>query len=86
MTNHQKKAAALAAGIFLGSVIFILTLICYYSGSYAAAFLEVVRSIYVIYTINPNGAIIGLCLGFLDGFTSIYILLTIYQIVEKRIK
>jgi len=86
MTNHQKKSIALTVGIFWGLVIFILTLLCYYTGSYAAAFLEVIRSIYVIYTINLNGAIVGLCLGFLEGFISVYILLTIYQFVEKRVK
>lgn len=74
----------MAVGIFWGVVMFIVTLLGYYY-EYGIAFLEVMRSIYVVLTINPNGAIVGLCLGFLDGFIGTYVLISLYQFINNKL-
>lgn len=86
MTNQKKKALALAIGVCWGVMLFILTLISYYSQSYALNLLEVVRSVYVIYSITPSGAVIGFFLGFLDGFIGTYIIVSLYQFFEKKVR
>lgn len=85
MTNKQKKSLALAVGIFWGLSMFVITLLGHYHG-YGIAFLEVIRSVYPGYSISVNGSIVGMCLGFLDGFISVYILASLYQIIERKIQ
>jgi len=86
MTNHQKKAICLTVGIFWGLTISIVTLISYYTDGYAAEFLEVIKSVYIVFSVSPKGAFLVFFFGFIDGFIGSFILISLYQFIEKRIK
>ncbi len=85
------KLKPLALGIALGSLwgglLFITTLLSFYTG-YARLFLEVLaQSIYPGYSISPVGSLLGLFYGFLDGFACGAIIAVIYnRIVQKKEK
>ncbi len=72
------KNLGLAAGIFWGVSMFILTILSMYTG-YANAWLVLTESFYPGYTISWSGSILGLIYGFLDGFIGLYILAWLYN-------
>ncbi len=58
----------LSIGIVSGVSLFIITLLCYFTG-YGKLFLETVAvPLYPGYSISPLGALVGLVYGFIDLF------------------
>lgn len=68
----------IAAGIFVGLLAFILTLIAAHS-NYANEWSKVVGSIWPGYEVSNKGAFIGLLYGFLQGFITFGAIATIYD-------
>lgn len=68
----------LAAGIFWGLSMFILTFTGIWFG-YALQWLNLMADIYPGYEITPTGSIIGLIYGFFDGFIGLSIFAWIYN-------
>jgi len=77
------KNLGLAAGIFCGVVMFLLTIISVYTG-YGAELLNLVATLYPGYTITLVGSIIGLIYGFVDGFVGGYIFIWLYNKLEAK--
>ncbi len=67
-TQIKPLPFGISLGLVWGALLFITTLISYYT-SYANLFLKVLaESIYPGYSISPIGSILGFIYGFLDGF------------------
>jgi len=77
------KRLGLAAGIFWGLMMLVMTLVSLYNG-YGAAFLNSIASIYLGYTISLTGSFIGLVYGFVDGFVDLYLIAWLYNFLGKR--
>ena len=77
------KAFALSAGIIWGLTIFLTTLLSVASG-YGKAFLESYGSLHPGYSISFFGAFIGLVYAFICAFVGIYVLIGLYNRLEKR--
>ena len=77
------KAFALSAGIIWGLTIFLTTLLSVASG-YGKAFLESYGSLHPGYSISVAGATIGLVYAFICAFVGIYVLIGLYNRLEKR--
>lgn len=59
-------ALGLTLGIVWGGVLFVTTLLSYFTG-YASAFLNVIAgSVYPGYTISPVGSVLAFFYGFVD--------------------
>lgn len=76
---------ALTGGIVWGLTIFLTTLVSLYTG-YGVVFLKWVASIYVGYNISLVGSVIGLVYGFFDVFIGTYIVMLVYNLVNKFVK
>ena len=72
------KKLGLAAGILWGGSMFILTIICIYTG-YATQWAHLMSDIYLGYTISWPGSVIGLLYGFIDGFIGLFIFGWLYN-------
>lgn len=72
------KNFGLAAGIFWGLSMFVMTLINIYTG-YAGQWLSLMADIYPGYEISFLGSVIGLAYGFVDGFVGLFIFAWIYN-------
>ncbi len=69
----------ISLGIVWGGSLFITTLLSYYTG-YGRLFLEALaESIYPGYRITPQGSLLGLFYGFLDGLISGSLIALIYN-------
>ena len=77
------KAFALSAGIIWGLTIFLTTLLSVANG-YGKAFLESYGSLHPGYSISVTGAFIGLVYAFICAFIGIYVLIGLYNRIEKR--
>ncbi|MFQ6085174.1 MAG: bacteriophage holin [Candidatus Bathyarchaeia archaeon] len=77
------KRLGLAAGIFWGVSMLVMTLVSVYTG-YATAFLNGMASIYPGYAISLTGSLIGLVYGLLDGFVDLYLVAWLYNFFGKR--
>ena len=82
--SPKVSAIALAATIFWGMALMILTLISCYTG-YAEGFLKLITTIYIGYNISPAGSIVGFIYGFLDAFIGVHIFAALYYFIYKRI-
>lgn len=77
-------ALGLALGSVWGALLFITTLLSYYTG-YAHLFLAVLAgSIYPGYTISPSGSLVGLLYGFADGFICALLIALIYNKIQVK--
>ena len=76
------KKFGLAGGIFWGLCMFIMTLVCMFTG-YAMQFLILMADIYPGYTISGFGSIVGLIYGFLDGFIGLFVFAWLYNKLVK---
>lgn len=83
MQELDSKRLGLAAGIFWGMSMLVMTLISVYTG-YAVAFLNGMASIYPGYAISLTGSLIGLAYGLLDGFVDLYLIAWLYNFLGKR--
>ena len=72
----------LAAGILWGLTMFVFTIISYYTG-YGDDFFGLFESIYPYYDISIGGAFIGLIEGFIDGFICLFLLIWLYNQLER---
>ena len=81
--NINAKNFGLAAGILWGLVMLILTLISVSSG-YATNFLNIIAGIYPGYEITYAGSLIGFAYGFVDAFVGGYLLIWLYNKLEKK--
>ena len=79
------KAFGLAAGIFWGLILLVLTLISVNTG-YASELLNLVASIYPGYNVSYMGSVIGLVYGFVDGLIGCYVFAWLYNKLEKKKK
>jgi hypothetical protein len=77
-------AAALTMGVLWAVMLFFWTLLATYNG-YGAAPLDLVASIYPMYTVSYAGAIWGLIWGFLDFFIATYIVVHVYNFFVKKL-
>ncbi len=75
----------LSGGAIWGGSLFLLTLISLYTG-YAQEFLNLVSKLYPGYKITFVGSLLGLILGFLDGFIALYLFGLIYNWLNKKNK
>ena len=80
MLNAQKLG--LAAGILWGACMFILTIICMYTG-YATQWAHLMADIYPGYTISWLGSFLGLIYGFIDGFIGLFIFGWLYNKLNR---
>ena len=72
-----------SVGIVWGLALFVCTIFAIYT-RYAVDFLEVIKSVYLGYSISWGGAFIGLAYGFLDGLIGIAIIAWIYNSLCRR--
>lgn len=72
------KNFGLAAGILWGVSMFVLTIVCLLTG-FGNAWLQLIQSFYVGYSVSWVGSIIGFVYGFLDGFIGCYLFAWIYN-------
>jgi len=77
------KAFALSAGVIWGLIIFATTLLSVATG-YGKAFLEAYGSLHPGYSISIAGAAIGVVYAFICAFVGIYVLVGLYNKLEKR--
>lgn len=76
---------ALAGGILLGVVMFIVTWVSIYNG-YGADVLKLTESVYPGYHVTPIGSIFGLIYGFIKGFIGFGIFAWLYNQLETYVK
>ncbi|MFZ0564986.1 MAG: bacteriophage holin [Chlamydiales bacterium] len=69
----------LAAGIFWGVALFIMTWISIFTG-YAMFWLSVWMDVYPGYNFSVGGSFIGLIWGFVDGFVCLFIFGWLYNL------
>lgn len=69
----------LAAGIFWGLSLFVLTFANLWFDDYAGEWLRLMGNTYPGYELSPVGSIVGLIYGFFVGFISIGIFAWIYN-------
>jgi len=79
------KAFSLAAAIVWSATIFITTLISVATG-FAKAFLEAYGSLHPGYSISLAGAFIGLVYAFICAGIGSYVLVWLYNKLEKKIE
>ena len=64
----NKKAFALAGGVFWGFSLFFMTLFLVFFGDSSNEMMSSFSDFYFGYTVSVGGAFVGLVWGFLDGF------------------
>ena len=79
------KAFALSAGIIWGLTIFLTTLLSVATGGYGKVILESYGNLHPGYSISIVGASIGLAYAFICAFVGIYVLVGLYNKLEKRL-
>lgn len=77
------KCFALATAIIWSMSLFLMTLISVPTG-YASAFLDVMAGIYPGYSRTWLGSLVGLIYGFADGFIGGYVLIWLYNRLNKK--
>ena len=79
------RALGFTIGVIWGLAIFLVTVISLWAGrSYGRQFLYTLSSIYPGFDISSNGAILGLCYGFVDGFVFGWLTAKIYNTFAKE--
>jgi len=81
--HHSGKNLGLAAGLVWGAAMFVLTILCMFTG-YPAIFLAIIESLYIGYSVSFIGAIIGFIYGFLDAFIGVWVFMWVYHKLCKR--
>jgi len=80
------KAFGLAAGIFWGLGLGLLTLISIITGGFGNTLLYPITELYIGYEVSYLGALIGLIYGFVDGFIGCYIFAALYNLLAGKKK
>lgn len=77
----NKRAFGFALGILSGAVIYFMTMLAIWSDKIIAKsfLLSTVGSLMPGYLITPDGAIVGLCYGFVTGFTAGWLIALFYN-------
>ena len=75
------KRMGIAAGIVLGVLTLILTLLGLFMG-HGLAFLGILASLYPMYSVTLPGAVIGLLYGFFLGFIIFYFIAHVYESID----
>ena len=79
------RALGFTLGVIWGFAVSLLTLLSLYSfETYAIGFLKGIASVYPGYTISTEGAILGLCYGFVDAFVLGWLIAKIYNFFAKE--
>ena len=76
------RALGLAAGIFWGLSLAVLTIVSLYTG-YGANWLSILTEIYPGFNISWAGSLIGLFYGFVDGFFCLFIFGWLYNQLRR---
>ena len=74
----------LAAGLFSGVALFVLTLFSLSTG-YAANFLTLVASLFPGFEVSVSGSLLGLLYGFLNAFVCFFVVAWTYNLLGPRI-
>lgn len=77
------KNFGLAGGIVWGVSVFVMTLLGLFF-DYGLMFLSLLKDIYPFYSVSPIGSLIGLAMGFLDGFIGFFLLIWVYNFLENK--
>ena len=79
------RAMGFTVGVIWGLSLFLVTMLSLWSGRvYGRHFLYAMASIYPGFDISNNGAILGVCYGFVDGFVFGWLIAKIYNTFAKE--
>lgn len=76
--RFDPKVAGLTLGIFWGVVLFVWTLVSFWTG-YGGDVLKLLTSIYPGYSVGYLGSLVGLVYGFVEGFVVAFVLAWLYE-------